>query len=1223
MIPIRGFGTVNVKFQLPNGEKYNYRLLKCAYVPDFHTNVVSYQKLHDKGIRWDTDIPALTWKNKAGKVHIIGLTVRKYGQWVLEFNQVNSESQIANQHAAFAARNSRAPLPNLKGNYHIWHQRFGHANPTAISHLQDELSGIEVEPTQLDPNCEECRLTNSKQLISRRQRTRSTKPYELLHFDLIEIKRVFGDQQWILHFLEDKYGIHHVYHLTDRTQDSIVGTIRHLLNYVWRKWKLVVKQFMVDGETSLGDEWLNLLEEEGIEMIQSPPHTHDIHGTAERAGGVLTNRATALKLESNLPDNVYVECYFTAGYLLNRTPAQRLNWKTPIGGLQEEMGLPDWKPFAGNIYRFGSKAYVHNKTREKLEKLAPKAYVGWLVGYQGSNIWRIWIPTLSRVISTRDVKFDETKRYSKSDEEEESEITELVSLIELPTYGQIEEEDYTLEDYEVTIDEPGDTIIVGDSNSASTSKDTPLQPENQRYRPIPTVPTQQITPEMTPEREIQEMPHIPTIEDDSAAPESTDQSEGQNQALSEQSEALIGSDLVSTTTGNDKNQGNYENDENQLETVPDLVPPVQQLTDSDDQESDESKSTRSTKSTRKASTSKAKATEDPDAKPTNSTLISEANVLPIGTKRSRGGRREAAFLAAIDNQVDNPESVSPFMESFYAYMSETKLHQSTLPAAPNHYKDMLKHYYRPEWEKAIEEELKTLEDKGTWEELDAKNSQELNGVRPIPTRWVFAYKTNDDGYLTGFKARLVVRGDLQTSIFEDTYAATLAARVFRALMAITAFFDLDMWQYDAINAFTNSDIDEEVILYQPEGSKSKKKYLRLKKALYGLVRSPKLWFEDLSRTLVSMGFKSIPEAPCLFTNGRILIFFYVDDIAVLNRTEDIEHANEVRKALNEKYQLRDLGELQWFLKIRVIRDRKARKIWLCQDTYIKKMVNKYNLGERIHAPTPMGTEKLTPNNGPKALPQEVVLYQQKVGSVIYPTSVTRPDVAFAASQLASHLTNPSKEHQMAADRVMRYLNGTSTYALEYGNIPEATVSVFEGSSDASFADNEETRRSSEGRHFELFGGSIDWKASKQTTVSRSTTESELKAASNAGVDLQWWKRFFNSLDLDIDHTPFLNIDNLQTVRILTKEAPKLQTKLKHIDIHQHWLRQEVEEQRIAVKWVPTLEMKADGFTKALPEQKHIQFLEQIKLVDISHLLKTSDEAQRSDEVDSSRLLPTI
>ena len=69
-----------------------------------------------------------------------------------------------------------------------------------------------------------------------------------------------------------------------------------------------------------------------------------------------------------------------------------------------------------------------------------------------------------------------------------------------------------------------------------------------------------------------------------------------------------------------------------------------------------------------------------------------------------------------------------------------------------------------------------------------------------------------------------------------------------------------------------------------------------------------------------------------------------------------------------------------------------------------------------------------------------------------------------------------------------------------------------------------------------------------------------------------------------------------------KETPKLVTKLKHIDIHQHWLRQETEKGTLKVEWISTNDMPADGFTKALGPQKHTAFIKQLNVVDISSLL---------------------
>jgi hypothetical protein len=97
----------------------------------------------------------------------------------------------------------------------------------------------------------------------------------------------------------------------------------------------------------------------------------------------------------------------------------------------------------------------------------------------------------------------------------------------------------------------------------------------------------------------------------------------------------------------------------------------------------------------------------------------------------------------------------------------------------------------------------------------------------------------------------------------------------------------------------------------------------------------------------------------------------------------------------------------------------------------------------------------------------------------------------------------------------------------------------------------------------------------------------------------WWKRFFAAIRFDSEQDVSIACDNIQTIRILTKEAPKLDSKLRHIDIHQHWLRQEVQKRRIALQWLPTADMPADGLTKQLPSQKHATFIEQLNLVNIA------------------------
>jgi hypothetical protein len=134
------------------------------------------------------------------------------------------------------------------------------------------------------------------------------------------------------------------------------------------------------------------------------------------------------------------------------------------------------------------------------------------------------------------------------------------------------------------------------------------------------------------------------------------------------------------------------------------------------------------------------------------------------------------------------------------------------------------------------------------------------------------------------------------------------------------------------------------------------------------------------------------------------------------------------------------------------------------------------------------------------------------------------------------------------DRVICYLNSTRFLAIKY-NSNNDVARLFYLAGDASFADCSLTRRSTGGVLHFLFGGPSNWRCFKQSTVSTSTTEAELITLAILVKMLLWWKRLFSSIELKVDDDQYVALcDNLQTVRLMTSEAPKLDTKLKHVDI---------------------------------------------------------------------------
>jgi hypothetical protein len=138
----------------------------------------------------------------------------------------------------------------------------------------------------------------------------------------------------------------------------------------------------------------------------------------------------------------------------------------------------------------------------------------------------------------------------------------------------------------------------------------------------------------------------------------------------------------------------------------------------------------------------------------------------------------------------NDEQFSAYHMAFVAGTThQPRVHSKDLPPPPKSIKELAKHPYGKELYQAALTEWNNLQNQETFKKCPVTGIS----LYILPLMWVFTYKLDEDGFLVSFKARLVVRGDLQVSQFKDTYAATLAARVFRALMAIIAYFNLDIY----------------------------------------------------------------------------------------------------------------------------------------------------------------------------------------------------------------------------------------------------------------------------------------------------------------------------------------------------------------------------------------------------------------------------------------------
>lgn len=1145
----QGRGTARICVNQPGGGTIWVHLKNVWYVPGFQTNVISVSEIKKNGFFFNSEVPAITRQGTS-----VAMCTERFGLYLLDEGQP--------PYAFATVKTSAKPLVSV-ATPRIWHRRVGHLYDKRIELLAKMVDGVEIRTDNDDSAlsnpelCETCQTSKAKRQISRRPADRGYihRKFGRIHFDLVHIKDGYNSHQWLSHLYVEGIRLHMAQ--THEKKNGCIQAIQAFIAICRTQLKMNINVFKSDREPTLGNDFMEYCRREGLIVEFSVVRTPEQNGFIERAGGIIVTTARALIADSGLPKNLWPEAVAAAVYLINRMPTRMPDGRYIIPwveAMQHRDPSQDLRPNLSNLRLYGCRAYVMRRGIAKTDKMAPRAEIGYLVGYVASNIWKIWLPQLNQVREFRDVVFDENVRFNPAELH-----TPVAPAIHDAAFWNTEIEESESRRPRNNLDEfslESDTTRTEQLRKPSKSLSKELrnasatdQCENDHNaRVMERTPPPIMTPSPTP------TPAALSNEIPGAFPTESHPIRHEPEGVGHTSdpEQQLHTELSGTLQP----------------TLPSNPPPGYRLRG--------------------------------ELAPRNiDSSFSRSNIIE--------GKRKRAHFAAIEEPVESTELIEEdeihdgVLVAFTAGLTQQKPHREDLPPEPKTWSEMLRHPHRDGFIHAASVEVKGLESKSTFREVDKPNDK---GLQILPLTWVFTYKFDSDGYLVKYKARICVRGDLQKLSTEEKYSATLAVRTARAIFAFAANFDLDIRQYDAVNAFLNSKLedDEEVYVELPPGMFPKgRRCWKLQRALYGLRKSPRMWQREASRVLTALGFKVVQEDLCMFVRNSIIVVFYVDDILIVSPRDARKEADDVAKDLSDAWELRSMEEAQWFLGIRILRDRQKGVIWLCQDAYISAMAHRYHLTQerRIDTP-PVSIATLKPYNGTASDAQKHE-YMSKVGSAQFPAIVTRPDVAKATAHLAQFLANPSPEHIHAINSIIVFLYHTRMRAICFKKQPippEPSVQFF---SDASFGDNPD-RKSSAGYICMIFGGPVDWKASKQKTVTTSTTEAELLALSEAGKSLLMWKRLFNAVKFNPGHPVALQCDNQQTIGLLTKELPQLHTKLRHIDIHQHWLRQEVRARRIPIQWVKTSEMVADGLTKLLPRQKHLEFVKLLGMEDVGHLV---------------------
>ena len=543
-------------------------------------------------------------------------------------------------------------------------------------------------------------------------------------------------------------------------------------------------------------------------------------------------------------------------------------------------------------------------------------------------------------------------------------------------------------------------------------------------------------------------------------------------------------------------------------------------------------------------------------------------------------------------------------------------------------------------------EVDNLVKSNTWDLI----KKPIINTNIIKGRWVLNKKLNLDNTIKKYKARWVAKGFLQqyNINYRETFASTSKPSIIRLLLAIFCYLDWEIYTWDVKQAFPNAELDnnntlvelpiglEEHILNEALKTITDKaliRYIRniiatrdyknivcrLNKALYGLKQASRQWQLFLTSILKELDFTPlrIDNSIYIHNNNPILLATHVDDLLVFAKTRNL--IDDLYKEISKisRLEITNLGEIKEFLGVEIIRDRSKKSIIITQRSFTRNILYKYNklLNKPKSIPIAIGT-KLT-KNFEQSNNNLIKDFQKQIGSLIYLTIFTRPDLVFSVNYLARFMSNPSLEHYRYLDNIFSYLNKTKNYGLNLTlqsksqDYIDKTINLI-GISDSDWGGDLDSRRSTSGNIFILQNNlnnrdnrniAISWISKLQKVVAISSAEAEyisLKEATKESLYLNnFLKELFsfnsiNSISNIFNITNIIKTDSQSAIELA--KNPIYHARTKHVDITYHIVRENLQEQKISLVYENTKTILADILTKPTSKEKFNNFISRINLV---------------------------
>jgi hypothetical protein len=508
---------------------------------------------------------------------------------------------------------------------------------------------------------------------------------------------------------------------------------------------------------------------------------------------------------------------------------------------------------------------------------------------------------------------------------------------------------------------------------------------------------------------------------------------------------------------------------------------------------------------------------------------------------------------------------------------------------PANYEEAMASPFREEWKRAMQEELTSLENKGTWTKVEPPANANV-----IKNRWVFAVKTDKDGNVIKFKARLTAKGYSQVPgrDFDETFAPVSDYTCVRLFFALVVLLNLLCDQLDINAAFLNSFMEFLCFLAQPQGFEDgTKRVLQLVKSIYGLKQGAHDWYQTIRKFLLTMNFRQFRSDPCLYVlrenDSSVFLLIWVDDILIAGNSREL--LDRTKKSILSEFAGKDFGSITdaTFLKWRVKRE--GSMLYLNQENLSREIIQKFGYDDSKPVPNPGNSSVvLGLCEGDTSSDFQ---YRSAIGSLFHLVNCTRPDLSFAVSYASRFQVCYGQAEVTAVKRIFQYLNGTRKLGLCYERPADFENLELVAFVDASYDRTGE--KSTTGYAIYLNGNLISWKSQKQSVTSKSSAEAEYIALSTVASEIVFIHKLLEEFGLVVTVPIEVYEDNTSAIKIATNPCKK--SAIKHVNNHHHFVRDYIDFGLISLRHVSSETQVADILTKNLNGPLFQRLVKEFKL----------------------------